>query len=115
MKIISAYPAEIKESSGAFEATAVLYRQAVDYFIDIMLKHRDGSFSTIANSTFVVCAAELLCRPTAKRPLTKYDLGKIVLHISELPVCRRIGEDRRKGVCARLPPQSIDTGLVIGP
>ena len=49
MKIISAYPAEIKESSGAFEATAVLYRQTVDYFIGIMLKHRDGSFSTIAN------------------------------------------------------------------
>ena len=58
MKIISAYPAEIKESSGAFEATAVLYRQAVDYFIGIMLKHRDGSFSTIANSTFVVRVAE---------------------------------------------------------
>ena len=76
MKIISAYPAEIKESSGAFEATAVLYRQAVDYFIGIMLKHRDGSFSTITNSTFVVRAAELLCCPTAKRPLTKYDFGK---------------------------------------
>ena len=58
MKIVSAYPAEIKESSGAFEATAVLYRQAVDYFIGIMLKHRDGSFSTITNSTFVVRAAE---------------------------------------------------------
>ena len=76
MKIISAYPAEIKESSGAFEATAVLYRQAVDCFIGIMLKHRDGSFSTITNSTFVVRAAELLCCPTAKRPLTKYDFGK---------------------------------------
>lgn len=75
MKIISAYPAEIKESSGAFEATAVLYRQAVDCFIGIMLKHRDGSFSTITNSTFVVRAAELLCWPTAKRPLTKYDYG----------------------------------------
>ena len=37
MKIISTYPAKIKESSGAFEATAVLYRQAVDYFIGIML------------------------------------------------------------------------------
>ena len=58
MKIISAYPAEIKESSGAFEVTAVLYRQAVYYFIGIMLKHWDGSFSTIANSTFVLRAAE---------------------------------------------------------
>ena len=54
MKIISTYPAKIKESSGAFEATAVLYRQAVDYFIGIMLKHWDGSFSAITNSTFVV-------------------------------------------------------------
>ena len=51
MKIISTYPAKIKESSGAFEATADLYRQAVDYFIGIMLKPWDGSFSTIANST----------------------------------------------------------------
>ena len=75
MKIIFTCPAEIKESSGSFEATAVFYRQAVDYFIDIMLKHRDGLFSTIANSTFVVRAAELLCWPTAKRPLTKYDYG----------------------------------------
>ena len=61
MKIIFTCPAEIKESSGAFEATAVLYRQTVDCFIGIMLKHRDGSFSTITNSTFVVRAAELLC------------------------------------------------------
>ncbi len=65
MKIISAYPAEIKESSGAFEATAVLYRQAVYYFIGIMLKHRDGSFSTITNSTFVLRAAEF---SVARRP-----------------------------------------------
>ena len=49
MKIISTYSAKIKESSGAFEATAVLYRRAVDYFIGIMLKHWDGSFSTITN------------------------------------------------------------------
>ena len=76
MKIIFTCPAEINESSGAFEATAVLYRQTVDCFIGIMLKHRDGSFSTITNSTFVVRAAELLCCPTAKRPLTKYDFGK---------------------------------------
>lgn len=76
MKIISTYPTKIKESSGAFEATAVLYRQAVDYFIGIMLKHWDGSFSAITNSTFVVRATELLCWPTAKRPLTKYDFGK---------------------------------------
>ena len=75
MKIISTYPAKIKESSRAFEATAVLYRRAVDYFIDIMLKHWDSSFSTITNSTFVVRVTELLCWPTAKRPLTKYDFG----------------------------------------
>ena len=66
MKIISTYPAKIKESSRAFEATAVLYRRAVDYFIDIMLKHWDSSFSTITNSTFVVRVTELLCWPTAK-------------------------------------------------
>ncbi len=76
MKIIFTCPAEINESSGAFEATAVLYRQTVDCFIGITLKHRDGSFSTIANLSFVVRAAELLCWPTAKRPLTKYDFGK---------------------------------------
>lgn len=76
MKIISTYPAKIKESAGAFETTAALYRQAVDYFIGIMLNHWDGSFSTITNSTFVVRATELLCWPTARRPLTKYDFGK---------------------------------------
>ena len=61
MKLISTCPAKIKESSGAFEETADIYRQAVDYFIGIMLKHWEGSCSTIANSTLVERAAELLC------------------------------------------------------
>ena len=77
MKIISTYPAKIKESSGAFEATAVLYRQAVDYFIGIMLKHWDNQYASLTNVNFVVRETELLCWPTAKRPLTKYDFGKL--------------------------------------
>ena len=104
MKIISTYPAKIKESSGAFEATAVLYRQAVDYFIGIMLKHWDGSFSAITNSTFVVRATELLCWPTAKRPLTKYDFGKSVLQVSVLPTPCRYQRSLRSGL---LLPNSI--------
>ena len=76
MKIISTYPAKIKESSGAFEATAVLYRQAVDYFIGIMLKHWDKQFASLPNINVVTRQTELLCWPTSKRPLTQYDFGK---------------------------------------
>ena len=60
MKIISTYPAKIKEASGAFEATAVLYRQAVDYFIGIMLKHWDNQYASLTNVNFVVRETELL-------------------------------------------------------
>ncbi len=77
MKSVSTYSAKLKETSGAFKATAGLYCQAADYCIGIMLEHWDGSFSTITNSTFVVRATELLCRLTAMRPLTEYDFGKL--------------------------------------
>ena len=76
MKIISTYPAKIIESSGTFEATVVLYRQAVDYFIGIMLKHWDNQYASLTSVNFVVRETELLCWPMAKRPLTKYDFGK---------------------------------------
>lgn len=49
MKIISTYPAKIKESSGAFEATAVLYRQAVAVFVKILQKNLLGGFLPLDN------------------------------------------------------------------
>ncbi len=78
MKILSTYSAKIKESSGAFEATAVQYRLAVGYFVDIMFKHWDGLFASLTNVTFVVRTAELLCWPTKKRPVTKYNFGQLL-------------------------------------
>ncbi len=71
-----AYADFIRLQSGAFEATAVLYRMAVDYFVDIMFKHWNGQFALLTNVTFVVRTAELLCWPTKKRAVTKYNFGQ---------------------------------------
>ena len=61
-----------------FAATAGFYCRATDYFIGIMLKPCNGSFSDIIRLTCVVRETELLCRPTVKPLLTKYDFEKSV-------------------------------------
>ena len=66
VKIISASP------------TAGFYCRATDYFIGIMLKPCNGSFSDIIRLTCVVRETELLCRPPVKPLLTKYDFEKSV-------------------------------------
>lgn len=76
MKIISARPAKTKEPAGVFVATAGFYCRATDYFIGIMLKWWNGSFSAIIRLTCVVRETELLCRPIVKSLLTKYDFEK---------------------------------------
>ena len=76
MKIISARPAKTKEPAGVFAVTAGFYCRATDYFIGIMLKWWNGSFSAIIRLTCVVRETELLCRPIVKSLLTKYDFEK---------------------------------------
>ena len=78
MKIISARPAKTKEPAGFFAATAGFYCRATDYFIGIMLKPCNGSFSDIIRLTCVVRETELLCRPIVKSLLAKYDFEKSV-------------------------------------
>ena len=78
VKIISASPAKTKEPAGFFAATAGFYCRATDYFIGIMRKPCNGSFSDIIRLTCVVRETELLCRPTVKPLLAKYDFEKSV-------------------------------------
>ena len=42
MKIMTAYKVKIKDSHGAFSATVDLYRQAVDFFIEVCLNEWNG-------------------------------------------------------------------------
>ena len=76
VKVISARPAKKKQPAGVFAATAGFYCRATDYFISIMLKWWNGSFSAIIRLTCVVRETELLCRPIVKSLLTKYDFEK---------------------------------------
>lgn len=76
VKIISDCPAKTKEPAVFFAATADFYCRATDYFIGIMLKWWNGSFSAIIRLTCVVRETELLCRPIVKPLLAKYDFEK---------------------------------------
>ena len=69
---------EDKRTRRFFAATAGFYCRATDYFIGIMRKPCNGSFSDIIRLTCVVRETELLCRPPVKPLLAKYDFEKSV-------------------------------------
>ena len=73
MKITSTYPAKIKEYNHIFKDTLALYRNAVDFYINLMLSEW-ASFDKLL-STQAVNLAEKLSVTTGKRPVVKYDFG----------------------------------------
>ena len=73
MKIHTSYSVRIQGFSTVLDNTIALYRKAVDFFIDVMLREWlqfDGLKQTEA-----VRFAEILCIKTAKRPFVAYDFA----------------------------------------
>lgn len=74
MKIYSTYSAKIKVTDKAFSDSVELYRNAVDFFIDVILKEWVVFEELTGNSC--IRLAEELTNPTKKRPCVKYDFSK---------------------------------------
>ena len=47
MKIASAYSVRLRNFCRVFDDTVEVYRKAVDFFIEIMLRHRDPKFTEL--------------------------------------------------------------------
>ena len=73
MKIMTTYKTKIVDSHGAFSATAKLYRQAVDFFIEVCLKEWD-SISLFDDSKSRSHVVEHLTIITKKNPSAKYPI-----------------------------------------
>lgn len=76
MEIKTSYSVRIKDYDHIFEDTASLYRDAVTFYINVILCEWDGTFSEISANTAAVNAAEKLSVTTKHRPTVKYDFGK---------------------------------------
>lgn len=47
MKIASAYSVRLRNFCRVFDDAVEVYRKAVDFFIEIMLRHRDPKFTEL--------------------------------------------------------------------
>lgn len=74
MKAMSTYSVKIKEYNHIFKDTVRIYRAAVDFFIDVMLREWD-TFATVTSQIGAVNLAEQYCVKTGRRPVVKYDFA----------------------------------------
>ncbi len=74
MKLISTYSVKIKEHNNLFRVSVTLYRQAVDFFIDVIDTHWDR-FSG-SSTKGAVNLAELYTLPTKSRPVVQHNFNE---------------------------------------
>ena len=60
MKIASAYSVRLRNFCRVFDDTVEVYRKAVDFFIEIMLRHRDPKFTELKHDNDCIRLAEEL-------------------------------------------------------
>ena len=60
MKIASAYSVHLRNFCRVFDDTVEVYRKAVDFFIEIMLRHRDPKFTELKHDNDCIRLAEVL-------------------------------------------------------
>ena len=58
MKIASAYSVHLRNFCRVFDDTVEVYRKAVDFFIEIMLRHRDPKFTELKHDNDCIRLAE---------------------------------------------------------
>lgn len=74
MDIYTTYPVRISRYHKVFQDTVSWYRNAVDFFIRVILSEED--LFLLKNQTERVNAVERLTVTSAKRPEVKYNFGK---------------------------------------
>ena len=75
MQITSSYSVKIKDNGKVFTKTVNLYRSAVDFYIEMIMREW-AAFSAITQQTRAVNLAEECSVVTARRKSVKYDFGK---------------------------------------
>ena len=75
MKLTTSYKVKIKHDNGVLQQTVNLYRQAEDYFIELILKEWD-LFANVKCTNGAQSIAEQLSISTEKHPDPKYDFDK---------------------------------------
>ena len=58
MKIASSYSVRLRNFCRVFDDTVEVYRKAVDFFIEIMLRHRDPKFTELKHDNDCIRLAE---------------------------------------------------------
>jgi len=95
MKIMTTYKVKIKESHGALKATVNLYRQAVDFFIDVSIKEWD-IIKNIENPLQKQRKIECLVHYTRTNPNPKYNFdqrfGKFPSYLRRAAISEAVGK-----------------------
>ena len=71
MKIYTSYSIKIKKYNNIFKDTVAIYREAVDFFIDVCMREWDG-IATIGGDLLKQQYVERLCHETSKNTAPKY-------------------------------------------
>ena len=95
MDVMTTYKVKIKESHGALKATVNLYRQAVDFFIDVSIKEWD-MLEKIEQPLKKQRAIECLVHYTRSNPNPKYNFdqrfGKFPSYLRRAAISEAIGK-----------------------
>ena len=95
MEVMTTYKVKIKESHGALKATVNLYRQAVDFFIDVSIKEWD-IVEKIEQPLKKQRAIECLVHYTNTNPNPKYNFdqifGKFPSYLRRAAISEAIGK-----------------------
>ena len=85
MEVVSTYSVKIKNHNKVFSETVKVYRNAVDFYITVILNEWTD-FSELKFTTEACNLSESLSVVTKRRPFVKYDLSK---HFYKLPAYLR--------------------------
>ena len=95
MKIYSTYSVKIKQYNHIFSETVAIYRNAVNFLMDVCLTEWD-LISVIHGNKAQMTYVELLCHKTKERPSPKYDFDsrfyKMPSYIRRAAIYEAIGK-----------------------
>ena len=73
MEITSTYSVRLHNFNRVFDDTVEVYRNAVDFFIELTMTHWESHFANLSQANDCIRAAESLSVRTIKRPMTTYN------------------------------------------
>lgn len=78
MEITSTYSVRLHNFNRVFDDTVEVYRNAVDFFIELTMTHWESHFANLSQANDCIRAAESLSVRTIKRPMTTYNFVRIL-------------------------------------